>query len=114
MIYPTLPLQVWAKDGSDLYGQPHFTRLADEKVCPVRLSFTSVTTTVRTDSAGTKGHAREPGATVVVLALPQTKIDLESKLVILGHPLRVLEVHPRFTVRGVLDHIQIHCGPWTD
>lgn len=114
MIYPTLAVQVWAKAGNDLYGQPRFERQADEKVCPVRLSFTSVTTTVRTDSAGSKGHAREPGATVVVLVRPDTKISLESKLVILGHPLRVLETHPRFTVKGELDHIQVQCGPWAD
>jgi hypothetical protein len=113
MIYPTLRIEIWEKAGTDLYAQGKFRKLASEKVCPVRLSFQTDNTTVRTDSAGTKGHAHEPNAQVVLLALPSTKIKIDSKLVILDFPLRVMERHPRFTVNGKLDHYEIHCLAWT-
>jgi hypothetical protein len=51
---------------------------------------------------------------VVVLALPRTRITGDSKLIIMGHALRVVETHPRFTVGGNLDHIEVHCMAWTD
>lgn len=114
MIFPTLPIEVWLKQGSDRYGQANFVRLGSERVAPVRLSFQTTHTTVRTDSAGTKGHAQEPTAQVVLLALPTTRIAVESKLVVLGHVLRVMERHPRYTVTGVLDHIELHCMAWSD
>lgn len=113
MIYPTLRVDIWAKDGNDLYAQPKFRKVPSERVCPVRLSFQTENTTVRTDSAGSKGHAQEPNAQVVVLAVPKTRITLETKLVINGHALRVIESHPRYTVSGALDHYELHCMAWT-
>lgn len=113
MIYPTLPVKVFVKVGDNAYAEPVLRRQPDEKVCPVRLSFRSDNTTVRTDSAGSKGHARENVAQVVVLAVPETTIRVESRLEILGQSLRVTERHPRFTVTGALDHYELHCDAWT-
>jgi hypothetical protein len=113
MIYPTLPIEIWLQTGNDVFAQPLFEQQPGERVCPVRLSFKTDTTTVRTDSAGSKGHAREPVSQVVILAVPKTRIRMESKLVIMGRPCRVIEIHPRFTVNGVHDHDEIHCSAWT-
>lgn len=114
MIYPTLSVEVWQKVGSDAYAQARYARVAMERVCPVRLSFQTNNTTVRTDSAGTKGHAQEPNAAVTVLALPNTRIDIGDRLVITGNNVRVTEKHPRYSVSGVLSHYQIHCEAWTE
>jgi hypothetical protein len=113
MIYPTLRIEVWQKRGSDQYAQPKFLKAVREMVCPVRLSFQTGNTTVRTDSAGSKGHAQEPNAQVVILAVPKTKIGIGDKLIINSESLRVVEKHPRYTVTGVLDHHQVHCLAWT-
>lgn len=113
MIIPTLRIELWRKQGSDLFAQPKFLKMVSERVCPVRLSFQTDNTTVRTDSAGTKGHAQEPSAQVVLLAVPKTQIQIGDKLVVLGHALRVTEKHPRYTVTGVLDHHQLHASAWT-
>lgn len=112
MIYPTLPVRVFVKSGENAYAEPVFKRKPGEKVCPVRLSFTNETTTVRTDSAGSKGHAREDAAQVVLLAVPTTQIRVESRIEVLGKTLRVTGVHPRFTVTGALDHYELHCSVW--
>jgi len=113
MIYPTLPVEIYVQGRNDVFAQPVFRRMPAERVCPVSLRFQTATTTVRTDSAGSKGHAREANAQVVVLALPGTQIRMDSKLVILGNSVRVVEIHPRFTVSGHLDHQEIHCVAWT-
>ena len=112
MIYPTLQIEVQKKAANDLYGQPKYERVAQEKVAPVRLRFKLDKTTVRTDSAGSKGHAQEKAADVVVLVTPNTKIALDDKLIILGNPLRVIETHPRFTVSGKLDHVEVWAEAW--
>lgn len=113
MIYPTLLVKVFTKVGDNAYAEPILRRQPDEKVCPVRLTFASDKTTVRTDSAGSKGHARENVAQVVVLATPQTRIRIESRIEILDRKLRVVESHPRFTVSGALDHYELRCDAWT-
>jgi hypothetical protein len=112
MIIPTVPVKIWSVTGYDLHAQPVLEAQPDEKICPVRLSYTVERTTVRTDAAASKGHAFESTATVVVLAVSRTKIQKGSRLQILDQTLRVVERHPRFTVSGVLDHYEIHCDAW--
>jgi hypothetical protein len=109
---PTLEVEVWKRTGSDVYGQPVQTKVRGEKVAPVRLEFSNQHTTVRTDSAASHGHAQETVADVVLLAVAATQIALDDMLVVLGHKVRVVKVHPRFTVAGKLDHNQIHCEAW--
>lgn len=112
MIYPTLRIEIFAKTGTDGFSQPVYARRPDERVCPVRLSFKSAHTTVRTDSAGSKGHVTEAAAQVVVLAVPKTAIKIDDRLVIMGNSVRVIEIHPRFSVGGALDHHEVHCTAW--
>jgi hypothetical protein len=112
MIIPTIPVKVWSVTGYDLHAQPILAAQPDEKICPVRLSYTVERTTVRTDAAASKGHAFENTAQVVILAVPRTKIVKGSRLELLEQVLRVVERHPRFTVAGVLDHYELHCDAW--
>lgn len=112
MIIPTLPVKVFVRAGDNAYAEPIYRRKPDELVCPVRLNFVSDNTTVRTDSAGSKGHARENVADVVLLATPKTEIRQESKVEVLSRQLRVVEVHPRYTVSGALDHYELRCTAW--
>lgn len=113
MIYPTLKIELWKATGNDLYGQAVFTRMPDEKVAPVRLSFQAAHTTVRTDSAASRGHAMEQSANVVILARPDTRIAVGDRLVVMGNALKVSETHPRMSVTGTLDHVQVLCVAWS-
>lgn len=112
MIYPYLAVHIWRRTSSNKYGEPVFSRLGDEKCCVVRLEFKTETSTVRTDSAGTKGHAREVVADVILLFPPNSKLELEDKIIINGKAVRVVNRHPRYTVGGKLDHFQIECDSW--
>ena len=112
MIYPTLPVKIWSVTGYDLYAQPTLVAMPDEKVAPVRLSYKVERTTVRTDAAASKSHAFDNTALVVVLALPSTTMNKDSRLELLDQVLRVTEKHARFTVAGILDHYEIHCDAW--
>lgn len=112
MIFPTLNVEVHRSGGTDLYGQAVLTRLADERCAPVRLLFSQQHTTVRTDSAASHGSAMESQATCVLLLLPTTNARIEDMLVVMGHKLRVVERHQRFTPTGLLDHVQIKLLAW--
>lgn len=112
MIYPTLRIEVHRMAGTDRNGQPLLVRQRDQMVAPVRLNFTSQHTTVRTDSSGTHGQAYEETADVTVLALPNSGIEIDDVLVVMGHKVRVSTKHPRFQVNGTLDHLQLKCVAW--
>lgn len=114
MIIPTLKLQLLRKSGTDGYGQPTFENVGTEMVAPVRSNFGSTHTTVRTDSAGSKGHAQEDKADVVFLAVPWSKVAIGDKVIYLGNMLKVDFVHPRFDVTGRLDHKQVTCSALVD
>jgi len=113
VIYPTLSIEVWKKTGNDAYAQAKWLKMPNERVAPVHLRFQTESTTVRTDSASSKGHAQEFNSQTTLLAVPKTKIGIGDKLVVMGYSLRVTEKHPRFTVGGVLDHFEVECLAWT-
>lgn len=112
MIIPTLPVEVWYKSGDDVYAQPIYTQRASEKMSPVKLDFQMRPTSVRTDAAASKARAQESNANVILLALPTSKVELNDKLVVFGHAVRVQNMHPRYTVTGQFDHIELHCMAW--
>lgn len=112
MIIPTLPVKIYRKVGFDLHGQPTFSLLNCPKAAPVRLVFENQHTTVRTDSAGSRGHADETVADVILLFKPSVEVKMDYQLLVLGQKLRVVKVHPRYTVRGVFDHLEVHCDIW--
>lgn len=112
MILPTLMVEVQQQGDTDLYGQPVLSAPTRERVSPVKLNFTTQHTTVRTDSAATHGQAYEQVADVVILALPDTKIEINSIVTVMGRKVRADSKMARHTVRGALDHYQIHCVAW--
>lgn len=112
MILPTLLVEVWFKSGDDVYAQPIYSHRATEKMAPVKLDFQMRSTSVRTDAAASKARAQEDNANVILLALPTSKVELNDKLIVHGHALRVINAHPRYTVTGKFDHIEIRCMAW--
>lgn len=109
MIIPTLPTLLYRLDGYDLHGKPQMRLTGRIKVAPVKLVFESAHTTVRTDSAGSIGHAEEEVASVVVLALPAAKVQIGDVLGIGERRVEVFKIRDRHTVTGKLHHHELHC-----
>lgn len=112
MITPTLWITCQSPAAFDIHGQQVLGNATREKVVPIKLLFVNQHTSVRTDSAGSHGHADEVTSNVIFLALPSTKISIDDILIIVGNTVRVMQTQPRFTVSGKLDHVEIHCISW--
>lgn len=109
MIYPHLKITVFKNLGSNAYGEASYGPGFGERCAPVRLRFQSATTTVRTDSAGSRGHAQEEVADVRVLVPIASKVAIDDMLEVTGTRLRVVAREPRYTVNGKLDHYELIC-----
>ena len=112
MILPTLWVEIFDASGTDRNGQPLLTAAGREKVAPVRLDFAAQKTTVRTDSSGSHGNARETVADIVILAVPKTRIRVDDVVSIHGNLVQVTGTHPRYTVTGTLDHFELSGQIW--
>ena len=112
MIIPTLWVDHFAAAGSDIYGQPRLTSLGREKVAPIKLQFDAQHSTVRTDSGASHGHASEMTANVVLLAVPATRIVVDSVLVVTGNKVKVTHRETRYRVTGEIDHYELRCVAW--
>lgn len=112
MIFPTLWVTLYDRKSTDRFGQPKLTRTGRVLVAPVKLAIGQEKTTVRTDSSGSHGSARETTADVVVLARTSVRIDMGDVLEINGHKVLVVGIHPRYTVTGQHDHNEFHCDAW--
>ena len=112
MIRPTMRIERITYNGRNAYGERLQGQSTFEMVAPVRLQFDVQHTTVRTDSAASHGHASEDTASVVLLALPKTKIVPDDVLVVLKNKIKVVRAIKQYTVAGVLDHVELHCTAW--
>lgn len=112
MIIPTLLIKRQAPGTTDIYGQPRMGAVTHEMVAPVKLLFVSQHTTVRTDSAGSHGHAYETTANIVLLAKAESKIDIDDILTIAGNKVVVRSRHLRYRANGMPDHFEVRCEMW--
>lgn len=112
MIIPTLKIIRQSLGESDLYGQPLLGPEIQELVAPVKLSFKNQHTTVRNDSAASKGHAYEEVDDVKLLFYPTSTVAIGDVVTVSGRKVRVDSIFPRHRVTGVLDHLEVHCTGW--
>lgn len=64
-------------------------------------------TPVRTDSSADRGASEEKVAQVKILFLPNVVITSSDKFEIAGLSLRVVAIQQRYSVLGVLDHLEV-------
>lgn len=90
----------------DVYGTEIYASPTSVPCGVVRLVVTSEKTSVRTDSSGSGSSAEETLITSKILFRPTVSPKREDLFEIAGSTLRIIGVHPRFSVLGDLDHFE--------
>ena len=101
---------VYKRRGNDVYGQPLYAPGVPTKVGVVKMQEKRIHSTVRSDSSGTRGHAEEATADVIVLMSKKLSLGINDKIEFEFITTRVMGIMPRYDVLGRLDHFQVECS----
>jgi len=114
MIFPSVECQIIPyTDKVDEYGQQVFTRPKKALCSVVKLTTSTHKTSVRTDSSGSGGSAKEINAAARLLFKLETKLSENDRIDIDGVSLRVIEVQVRYAVFSrIPDHLQVDLKIW--
>ena len=112
MFNPNQRCVVYSNSKTDVYGRTVRGGGRSERCSVVKLVASAVKTSVRADSSSSRGAAQEVVSDAILLFLPSASIKIDDKVEIAGFSLRVSGVHPRFNVRGVHDHNEVHFEIW--
>ena len=93
--------------GNNIHGEPTYGEPRTSICAVLKLIKSRKPTTVRTDSAGSRGHADEANLDAHLLMLYNDPVDLDDYILVHGMTMRVAEVRPRFDVNGNLDHLEV-------
>ncbi|OCP21901.1 hypothetical protein BC361_25365 [Ensifer sp. LC54] len=93
------------KTGRNLDGEETYGPVLPLPLSVVRLAASSEKTSVRSDSSASRGQADQMVAESKILTGQLLGVDDLIELV--GMTLRVVGIHPRFTVSGALDHYEV-------
>lgn len=109
MFTPNRKAMLSKRTGRDKYAREMFAPAREVQIAIVRRITRIGKTTVRQDSSASRGSAEETLADIKILMRP---LDLakDDRLVIDGDIFRVVEVHPRYSVYGKLDHLEVDLG----
>ena len=106
MLRPNQRFILQKSAGNDVYGQPLPGVKSPERGAIVRLPTTDVKSSVRADSAASRGNAHEFQTDALVLLPVGTKAALHDFLIIRGMTLKIVMIHPRYDAGGRLDHFE--------
>lgn len=97
---------------ADLYGR--YTYSAPEATACAVVTYDLAThkTSVRADSSASGGRAEALAGVARFLFPKNTAIAIGDRLTKDGFQLEVIEVHPRRSVLGPLDHIEVDMRPY--
>lgn len=112
MFKPNQRCLIYSNSRADVYGRTIRGGGRSERCSVVKLVSSAVQTSVRADSSSSRGAAQEVVSNAVLLFLPSVAIKIDDKVEIAGFSLRVSGIHPRFNVRGVHDHNEVHFEIW--
>jgi hypothetical protein len=109
MFTPNRSALLLKRTGRDKHAREIFAPASDVRIAIVRRITRIGKTTVRQDSSASRGAAEETLADIKILIKP-TAIAKDDRMIIDGDTFRVVEVHPRYTVYGGLDHYEVDLG----
>lgn len=98
---------------TDVYGQPIASTKVRERCAVVRLITTNMKSAVRADSSASRGNAKELVSDSLILLTATTAANIDDLIEVSGSIFRILSMHPRYSVGGVLDHYEITASIWS-
>lgn len=98
------------KNGTDGFGQPKFSKPIAGKCAVLKMLVNRQASTVRADSASSRGHAEEVVSDLHVLVPKTSKLEIDDVLTIDGIKFRISGFRRRYDVLGKLDHIEVMGG----
>lgn len=113
MFRPNVPCNIIKMDGEKtLYGESRPGTLISTRCGVVRLEVGALKTTVRADASASRGNAEEKVAQSRLLFDHTESISPGDKVEVGSFELEVESVFPRYTVNGLLDHLQVDLKIW--
>lgn len=110
MFRPNVRAKASKLQGTSVYGKREYSDWFSVDIGIVKLEKSSSKTSVRTDSSGSRGSAREILADARILLPSYTNLNTGDRLQIHGMLLTVESITPRYSVMGHFDHWQVDCS----
>lgn len=104
MFRPNQVAQIKRTLGRDFHSRPTFSPAEDIEIAIVKLERSDVVTTVRADSSASRGAAEELITKGKILT--KHEVSRGDVLIMAGGEYKIVMKHSRFTVTGVLDHLE--------
>lgn len=100
------PCKIYSKTSNDLYGQPVYSDSRNSVCGVVKLTSGSQSSTVRTDSGGTRGHADELVANAKLLLSVKDNIVLGDVIEVNSIKIRVTGLKFGYGINGKIDYVE--------
>jgi hypothetical protein len=109
---PNLDCTIRRVIGRDVYADEILSAAFRARCAIVKLEISVLPTSVRADSAASRGAAEEFIGTARLLLPATVQISPQDQIEVSGYKLRVTSIFPRHSLQGKLDHYEINCGIW--
>lgn len=98
----------------DVYGEKHVEKRITEQCAILRAKKISSKSSVRADSSASRGNARELTADYWMILMPDTQAEIGDLIEFRGLRLKIMFMHPRFSILGEHDHTEVGCEIWNE
>ena len=98
----------------DIYGQKHVEKRITENCAILKSKKNSTKSSVRADSSASRGNAQEITADYWLILENSTQADIDDLIEFRGLRLKIIGLHPRFSIRGEHDHTEALCKIWNE
>ena len=107
VITMNVPCFVSSISSIDAFGQPRIGTKRRTKCAVIKFELISQSSTIRADSASSKGHAEDEMADLHLLMAKNERISIDDIIEVNGQQFKVRSYRPRYDVMGRIDHIEI-------
>lgn len=97
---------------ADIYGRKSYSPAVDVPCAIVTYDLSTHKSSVRADSAGSRGRAEGVEGTARFLFPLSVIVKRGDRILKDGYDLEVIEIHPRRSVLGPLDHNEVDMRPF--
>lgn len=106
-----MPCVVTSTIGFDVYGKEQLGNSIKTRCSIISLSLKTGPTSVRTDSAASRGSGAEITSEARILLAPGIA-EINSKVEVQGRTLRIIAIDPRHVMGGAHDHDEVDLVVW--